>query len=84
MDPYLYNPRGDDSQNEVEPNVSKDTPKRSDEKNTQVFNFATFSSWDYPYTNSNDHKHIEGCTAHYGARPQFSCIKVVDAHLTNR
>lgn len=81
---HLYNPRWDDSQYEVEPNVGKNTPKSRNKKHTQVFDLARLSIGDHPHTQSNYHKHIEGSAAHYGSRAELSRIKVVPTHLSKR
>lgn len=81
METHLYNPGGDDSQYEVEPNVGKNTPESRNEKHPQVFDLASLSVGDHPNAQADYHKHIEGSAAHYGARAELPCKKVVATHL---
>lgn len=78
---YLYNPRWDDSQYEVEPNVGIDTPESRYEKHPEVFDLTRLSVRDHPHTQTNYHKHIEGSAAHYGARADLPSMEVVPTHL---
>lgn len=78
---HLYNPRWDDSQYEVEPNVGKNTPESRNKKHSQVLDLARLPLRDHPDTQTDYHKHIEGSAAHYSARAQLPCIKVVPTHL---
>lgn len=81
LETYLNNPWGDDSQDEVQPNVGKDTPESCDKKHSQVFDLARLTIRNYWHTQTNYHKHIKGRTAHYGAWAKLPSIEVVSTHL---
>lgn len=80
---HLYNPRWDDSQYEVEPNVGKNTPESRYKKHSQVLDLARLSLRDDPDTQTDYNKHIEGSAAHYSAWAELPCIEVVPTHLRN-
>lgn len=78
---HLHDSRGDDGQDEVEPDVGKDAPEGGDEKHSQVFDFARLSIRNHPHAQADDHKHVEGGTPHDGAGPELPSMKAVPTDL---
>lgn len=80
---HLHDPRGNDGQDEVEPDVGKDAPESGDEKHSQVFDFARLSLRNHPHAQADDHKHVEGGAPYDGAGPELPRIKVVPTDLSS-
>lgn len=78
---HLHNPRRDNSQYEVEPDIGKYTPEGSDKEDSEMFDLARFSVRNDPNTQTYYHKHVEGCTAHNCSRAELPCIEVMATHL---
>lgn len=78
---HLYDPRGKDGQDEVKPNVSKDTPEGCDQVDSQLLDLTRLSVRNHEHAQTHDHKHVEGSAAHDGARAQVPSSKAVATYL---
>lgn len=79
--PHLHFSGGKDAQNQVKPNVGKDTPSCRDEKHAQVFNFARLSVRNHVNAQSDDDEHVEGGASDDGARTQRTGLETVSTDL---
>lgn len=82
--PHLHLARGEDAEDEVQPNVGEDAPGGRNEKYPQVFDLARLAIRHHVDAQRDDDEHVEGSTAHDGARAQRACREVVTAHLQRK
>lgn len=78
---HLYNPRREDNQDEVEPNVGKYTPESRDKVDSELVDLTGFSIRNHEHTQTNDHKHVEGRAANDGPGAQVPSSEAVATNL---